>query len=185
MEAPRWPTRDDRLQPPSMVLHARVGKTVLWLQRVLLGRRQWSSDMRLDMSAMLLRFAQLFVVVDTPLYDHFVGAARMLSHPCDHALEDSLTFAHTAVLTYLEFVSHATYGDHSQERLMSAARSGDVSGGKYAVMSLVNQCDLNGTTALMLAHQGHHADMVSWLLAIGADPHAMDVFGDTYMDYGV
>jgi hypothetical protein len=172
----------NRDKPPPMVLHARVGQTVKWLQRTLETKR-WSREKRLLVSHQLLRFAQLFLIVGTTLHQLFVDAAYMLDHPGECALEESLTVSYTAVQTYLEAMFTEGFGEQSQDKLEAAARAGDVDAAKRSVMALVNHSDYNGTTALMLASLGGHTEMMSWLLAVGADPIATDVFGETFVSY--
>ena len=137
------------------------------------------------MSQQLLRFGQLFLFEGTEVHQRFVDAAYMLDHPSEHSLEESLTMGYTAAQTYIESMFTEGFGEHSQAKLEAAARSGDVAAAKRAVMALVNHSDYNGTTALMLASQGGHMEMVSWLLAVGADPLARDIFGETWEAHGL
>ena len=178
---PRLPCVRDR-GVPEMVLHARVGQTVKWLQRRL-ERKRWTIEERMLMSQQLLRFGQLFLFEGTELHQRFVDAAYMLDHPAEYSVEDALTMGYTAAQTYIESMFTEGFGEHSQAKLEAAARSGDVAAAKRAVMALVNHSDYNGTTALMLASQGGHMEMVSWLLAVGANPIAVDVFGETFVSY--
>ena len=170
-----------RLSPPDMVLHARVGQTVLWLKHRIEGR---ACDRR-ELSALMLRFRQLFVPFTAPtLQEHFAGAAYALAHPSEHGLEESLTAAHVTVLEYVDAMFTQGFGEGTQAAFDAAVLAGDVDAAKRCVAATVDFCDLNGTTALMVAAREGHAEMVSWLLAIGASPTAQDVFGETYLAHG-
>lgn len=181
-----WPVQHLAVQsarnsPPDLVLHRRVGQTIMWVKSLIVGGHCG----RQELSSIMLRFAQLFVPLTTSLFDNFVCAAYLLAHPSESQLEAALTMSMATVMGYVDAVFTEGFGDHTQAKFDAAVLAGDIEAAKLAVMAEVNAGDQMSTTALMVAAREQDSEMVSWLLAIGADPRAQDVFGETYLSYGV
>ena len=181
-QLPDLPATRVREQPPEMVLHARLGLTAVWVTRLI---ERKGCD-RQYMARVLLRFRQLFVPCSASALDeNFTSAAYMLAHPLEYLLEDALTVAHTTVLDYVDYAERVGSAEGGQDAFEAAVRMGNIEAAKQCTVALVDMSDMNGTTPLMLAAREGHSEMVSWLLAVGADPSLRDMFGETYRAHGV
>ena len=102
--------------------------------------------------------------------------------PLDY--QQCLAAAQGAVRAYVVALCTRAAAHGAQDAFEDAVRRGDLDAAQRCVAATVDASDLNGTTALMVAAREGHAEMVSWLLAIGASPTAQDVFGETYLAHG-
>ena len=166
--------------PPDMVLDGTVGGCIDWLLRVVEQDGQWSLQRRSHVSKIMRRFAQLFISPKSDVFKDFMDAAYYLLYA--NAKHDAVFAARVAALKYKYNVFEAPA---AQDTLVTAAASGDVALAQQAIGAKINQTDFNGATPLMLAAQYGHKNMISWLLAVGADKDATDVFGESYRQYGV
>lgn len=166
--------------PPDMVLDGTVGGCIDWLVRVVEQDGQWTLQRRTYVSKVMRRFAQLFIAPKTDTFKEFMDAAYYLLYA--KAKHDAVFAARVAALKY-KFNTFQTPA--AQDTLVAAAASGDVALAQQAIGAKINQTDFNGATPLMLAAQYGHKNMISWLLAVGADKDATDVFGESYRQYGV
>lgn len=162
--------------PPDFVFHRTIGAAVDWILRVLEFRGQWHRQRRDLVEKQLRWFAQLYVEPGSSVY---VGLLDAAYHLRQGSLDDGLAAGYTAALEYKALPQ----AERPQTVLDMAVRSGSIPLAQAARGADIDLADFNGTTPLMRAAHAQHTDMVAWLLANGADPHATDVFGDTYRHY--
>lgn len=166
--------------PPDLVLDHTVGGAIDWIVRLLEHDGPWNVQRRAHASKVLRRFAQLFIPNNTSMHSEFMDAAYYLLYK-----EAKHEAAFAAQVAALHYKFNTTPHPDAQQLLVTAAHRGDVQLAQQAIGANVNQSDFNGTTPLMIAAQHRHTQLVTWLLAVGANKDATDVFGESYQQHGV
>ena len=148
-----------------------------------LGHSYWSNTLNdTERAAAVRYFAELHLPVDSIMYLDFMAAA-------DDAAHASIALAHYRQVMVGINPGDATgatgaTGAGAQESLLDAVERGSIEDAMLATGARPAHQDGMGTSLLMVAQREGHAHMVQWLLKVGADSEARDVFGETYHNYG-
>lgn len=162
--------------PPELCAGARLGDAVHPLIGDLQFQGKWTSARAHLLSDRLRRFAQLYAMDGSTVRARLLDAAYFAR---TGEMPDALRLARAATVAYRD--APPPFDPNTQ--LLEAVHAGDLEMAKAATGADVNAADFNGTTPLMFAAHYQDSDLVSWLLACGADRDATDVFGETFRDY--